>query len=130
MNNSLYKQIKGDYRLPHNVYMQTLYIIRDYADMKKRREAVLSFPSPKLDGMPRGGKNKDLVAEKAIKLAFIDTKINAVEAAKNHIPPEYVKGVWDKIQYKSRYPDYACYDTWQRWKQRYVYHVARLLDLN
>ena len=116
------------YRLPRNLYMQTLYLIRDYDRLKRTYDDILySSPDPR-DGMPSSGEINDGTAEKATTRAAIAQKCEAIEQAKLQIPEEYRKAVMDNIRYQVPYPDYAAYSTWKRWRQRFIYFVAKNLN--
>lgn len=83
------------YKLPHNVYMQNLYFIRDYDRLK----------------------NEPSEESRA--------KCRKIEEALNEIPKEYQKGVWNNICYHSPYPIDAGASTYQRWRSRFIYHVSK-----
>lgn len=111
------------YRLPHNLYMRALYMIRDYDRIKADRQDVF-FASPASDGQPRGNSITSTTENKAVRLARLSEECEAVERALNHIPTEYRKGVFDNICYGSSYPSAADYSTYARWRQRFIYWVA------
>ena len=136
-----YQRTKNNpYLLPHNLYMRVLYIIKDYDRMKDEYRDVLdSSPSPSIEtGLDAWG---NTVAEfgarraepsnpteaKALRLALMSDEMHAIEQALMTVPREYRKGVLDAIKYRAPYPDIAGYKTWQRWRQRYIWHVAKIL---
>lgn len=111
------------YRLPHNLYMRVLYIIRDYDRLRSERQEII-HASPVMDGMPRGNLQSSVAENKAIKLASLDEDCEAVERALLRIPAEYRKGVMNNICYGARYPIDADYSTYSRWRQRFIYWTA------
>lgn len=111
------------YRLPHNLYMRALYMIRDYDRIKADRQEIY-YASAVGDGMPRGNAITSVTENKAVRLARLGEECDAVEKALNHIPPEYRKGVFDNICYGAAYPITADYSTYSRWRQRFIYWVA------
>ena len=112
------------YRLPHNVYMQCLYAIRDYARLKEERLDIL-HSSPIHDGQPGGSEVADVTANKAIRLEQLSKMCEDVEQALIQVPEEYRKGVMDNILYGVSYPLNAYPDTYRRWRYRLVYFVAK-----
>ncbi len=116
------------YRLPNEVYKRAIWTIKDYPRRKAEYEAILEASPPPLDGAPRGTVLADSTAKKAIKLSEISRELSAVEKGLEAIPEEYRKGIWENIVNRKAFPDYAHRDTYKRWKQRYVYRVAILLE--
>ena len=111
------------FQLPHNVYMQCLYAIRDYDRLKKEMDDVLyAYPTP--DGQPRGSDISDVTASKAIRIETISRRCEAVEQALVHVPLEYRKGIMDNIMYGAGYPNDADPETYRRWRRRFIYHIA------
>ena len=117
---------KNPYLLPHNVYMQTLYLIRDYERLKDEYNQLLYASSMPCDGQPKGSGGVGRPAEnKAVILSGISTKTDAVENALKQIPECYRKGVWNNVLYGWRYPIDADERTYRTYKQRFIYAVAK-----
>lgn len=114
-----------DYRLPHAVYMETLWYIRTYPRLKAEYNAVFA-ESPFNDGQPRSPTPGDPTYAKTAKLDRLHDQIRPIEDGLEAIPPEYRDGVFKNIVWRKEYPDYAGRKTWKRWRQRYVYRVAIL----
>ncbi len=115
------------YKLPHNLYMRMLYLVRDYERIKSQRADIL-HSSPAYDGQPHIGLGNP-TETKGIKLAMLDAECLAVEKAIENIPPEYRKGVLDNICYGASYPITADYETYGRWRRRLLYYTAKNLHL-
>lgn len=115
------------YKLPHNLYMRMLYLVRDYERIKSERSDIL-YNSPALDGQPHSGLGNP-TETKGIKLAMLDTECSAVEKALSNIPQEYRKGIMDNICYGSPYPIDADPETYGRWRRRFLYHIAKNIGL-
>lgn len=111
--------------LPHNLYKQTLYAIRDYNRIKEEYEYILQGSSFDNDGQPRGINIGDPTATTAIKAEKLYNYLKAVDDAKKVIPSEYMKGIWDSIVYGSPYPEDADRSTYWRHKSRFIYEVAK-----
>ena len=112
------------YLLPKEVYHQTLWFIRRYRSFKDQVEALLEG-SPLQDGQPRGTDPGDPTGSVAVKVAELSSCIKAIESAAEQIPEEYrayiLAWVVDRI-----YPTgYASPKTWERYRRRFVYFVAR-----
>ena len=116
------------YKLPKEVYMQTLWAIRDYPRLKEEYDSLFGR-APIMDGQPKGTTPGDPTGSIAIKSAELSSKIAAVEKALNRIPEEYREGVMNSIVYRADYPDYAHDNTWKTWRQRFVFYVARNKNL-
>lgn len=128
MRNYQYKN-NNPYVLPHNLYVGTLSVIRDYDRLKNDAEHILYSSPPPPDGQPKSSALHNSPTEsKAIKLANIKSKIDAVEKALNDIPQFYRAGIINNIKNYSRYPVGASSRTFKRYKQKFVYMVAENLD--
>lgn len=116
--------------LPHNVYMQVLYLIRDYDRMKAEYDtAVDESPQPP-DGMPRSSGPSDPTANKAIRLDDLGRRIRAVEAGIETIPEEYRKSIWNNICYRIPYDTrYTSYQTFRYHRQKMILTIARRMSL-
>ena len=114
------------YLLPHNVYMQTLYVIRDYPRLKAVIEDI-GLSASATDGMPKHSKVGSSVENVAIRLERVFDEVRAVERALDCVPEFYRSGIWRNILYRERFPQGADFRTFQRWKQRFIYETARNL---
>lgn len=119
------RQKNNPYKLPHNLYMRMLYLVRDYERIRSEREDILNS-SPPPDGTAHSGTGNP-TEQKAIKLIELGSSCDAVESAIAIIPLEYRKGVWNNICYQSPYPADAGEATYKRWRCRFIYEVAKFL---
>lgn len=118
-------QPHGKYSLPKNVYLRTLYLIRDYDRLKEAREEIIGSSAPPSDGQPKGsGARTDETANKAIRLERISKECEAVEQAMICIPEEYRAGVVNNVMYQVRYPYTAHPRTWAKYRSRFIKNVA------
>jgi hypothetical protein len=124
-----YQRKRGKYTLPHEVYLQTLWQIRDYDRLcKKYAETVTESPALS-DGMPRAkGITSDPTYQKAVKLEHIGRVILAIETSLDIVPEEYRAGVWASVIHNKPYPINADRTTYGRWKSKFVYTVAEKLN--
>ena len=117
----------NEYKLPHDLYMRMLYLVRDYERMKSEaKEIANSIPMP--SEQPSKNSFSDPTGNKAIRLATINRDCDAVEQALEQIPEEYRKGVIGHMLYKSPYPIDAGEATYKRWRCRFIYYVAKNLS--
>lgn len=111
--------------LPHNLYRQTLYAIRDYNRIKEEYEYLIMGQPAEMDGQPKGTQTSDPTAATAAKAERLHNQLRAIDDAKKVIPEEFIKGVWDNIVYDSPYPLDAGRATYSRYKSRFIYEVAK-----
>ena len=104
------------YKLPHNVYMQTLYMVKDYNRLKKESNELRFLEEDPFEQMAE---------ESELRLRRIDLQLQAVDQALLQIPEEYRRGVWDNIVEAAPYPYIADSSTWSRWRQRFLYYIAK-----
>lgn len=117
------------YILPQAVYLSVLWTIRDYTRLKEEADAVL-YESPSMySGSVKSSAISDPTYNKAAKREGYLTKINAIDKAKDEIPKEYRKGVWDNIQYRSAFPLDAARSTYGYYKSQFIFNVARNLKM-
>ena len=117
------------YILPHNLYVRTVYIIKDYNRLKSEVEDVIDESPVPSDGQPTARFNKSSVTErKGIRIAEMATEVRAIDKALSAIPEYYRKPVFDNVLYGCKYPLGADVRTYQTYKQRFIYYVAKNLD--
>lgn len=121
--------IPKTYSLPKAVYYQALYAVRDYDRLRAEYDDILHASAAPPDGLPHGSGSGQPVADKALRLNAISTKLTAIERALSGIPPEYRRGVLDNVRYGAPYPYTASYPTWSRWRRRFLWLAAKYLRL-
>lgn len=121
------RQKNNPYKLPHNLYMRMLYLVRDYERIRSEREDIING-SPPADGVPHSGVGNP-TEHKAIKLAMLDRECEAVAKALKSIPEEYRKAIVNNICYGSPYPIFADPETYGRWRRRLIFFTAKNLGL-
>ena len=120
---------RNQWVLPHNLYRQTLYAIRDYPRIKEEYEDLLQGSPADMDGQPKGNNDGDPTAATAVKAEKLHNRLKAIDDAKMIIPKEYQKGIWDNIVYGKPFPIYAHKNTFGYHKAHFVYEVAKKLTL-
>lgn len=124
-----YQPYKTKYRLPREVYHQTLWVIRDYSRMKAEEDAIIfESPAPP-DGQPHGTATLDETFSKAARREERIRKTRAIETALEIVPEEYRRGVWDSVQEQKAFPLDADRSTYSRWKSRFIWEAANRLGI-
>lgn len=123
-----------DYVLPQAVYRQALYAVKDLTRMK-RKLTYLEESACLLEGREikiiTGGKGKlaDFTAKRAVDLATAKTRIKAIEDAFTNVPEAYREAIMDKLVFDVPYSEEHSINTWKKWQQILIYHVANNLRL-
>ena len=111
------------YYLPHNVYMQALYMVRDYGRLCETRQEIITAvpaPGPRVESGPG-----DPTARKAALIESISERIYAIEGALSSIPAEYRTNIMNHIQGGGVDLTAISEATWRRWRARLLYYVAQ-----
>lgn len=123
----VYQPMKNNkYYLPKNLYMRTVYLIRDYTRLQEEYEDMLG---ESFSGEGAGGSTvSDPTPARAAKVYECARCIRAIAEALLILPEEYRNGVLENIVSGERYPDYAAASTWSRNRSRFIYEVARNMN--
>lgn len=119
------RRTTGKYILPGNMYMQTIYQIRDYYRLKEEAERILVESADPPDGQPKG---KDIVSDperKVMRRERLIRIIDIIDNAKAMLPEEYRQGVWNNVMYHDAFPADAARATYGNYKSLFVYAIAR-----
>ena len=123
------RKVNNPYYLPKTLYRRVLSVIRDYDRQVTEIQDVL-YGTADRDGVTvAGGRCPKPTESAAIRLAQYENDTEAVEQALAQLPEEYRKGVFRNIVYGDKFPLTAHYNTWWRWKQKFVWYVAKNLYL-
>lgn len=117
------------YFLPRSLYLRVLALIRDYERARNEINDIIYGTATKDGVAVSGGRTGNPTENKVIRLEKYQNDVDAVENALSEIPEEYQKGIFRNIVYKEKFPETAHRTTWIRWKERYIWCVARELDL-
>ena len=124
-----YQRKTAKYILPGNMYMQTIYQIRDYYRLKEEAQAILDESPAPPDGMPKGKAEGSDPERRAMRRERYLKVVKIVDEAKALIPEEYRAGVWNNVLYHDAFPADADRTTYGRYKSMFVYRIARELFL-
>lgn len=118
------------YLLPQTVYRQALYAVKDLERLKKKLlymeedAAGISSSDPSVI-MSRGGAVSDITGNRASEMALTESRIEAIETAFERVPPKYRNGLKDKLIYDIPINKLGySVNTWKKWQQVLLYHVA------
>lgn len=131
-----YQQRKErSYVLPQTVYRQALYAIKDLVRLRTKliflEDEVLNLKGvdPSMVRIQAGAVS-DVTGNKAAEIASTAARIKAIETAFENIPDKYRPGLEEKLLYDVPYNNLGyCLNTWKKWQQVLIYHVAMNLKL-
>ncbi len=132
------------YKMPHDLFKQVIYIIKDYDRIKTQRLEIL-HSSPVSDGQPYQRNNSSPTENKGIKLAMLEERCEAVEQTINYMNGKYAitctrepfdpleafikREMFDYFRSKPGKDTAPSSKTWQRYRNEFAYHVANKLQL-
>ena len=136
MNDYQQKKLK-DYVLPQPVYRQALWAVKDLERLKlKLKELradayVLGGYDMTMPTFSYGtGRVCDSTGSKAIKIAYLSRRIEAIEGAFLEIPERYREGIFNRLTKDEPYDQEAAHiNSWRRWQQVVLYYVAQNLQI-
>lgn len=112
------------------VYQKTIWVIRDYYRLKDICSSLLEeSPDPNFNKVKSTNKIIKQTENIVIKRDKYLIQINVIDNALRSIPEEYRKGIWNNILYNTPYPIYADRSTYGRWKSKFIYQVAKDLEI-
>lgn len=120
--------------LPETVYRQALWAVKDVNRMKDE----LAKLSDDIDTLHRPGIVRecasrgyysDSTANKAQKMVMIENRLDAIDNALLQIPEKYRIGIQRKLCDGEKYGEQFHLNTWKRWQQVFIYHVAKNLGI-
>ncbi len=133
--NDYQQRRERSYVLPQAVYRQALYAVKDLGRLKAKlvylKEDVLSLnvrdPSVIL---AQGNQVADFTGNRASEIVTTESRIKAIESAFKEVPEKYRSGLQEKLIYDVPYSNMGyCLNTWKKWQQVLIYHVAVNLKL-
>lgn len=107
--------------------MRVLYTVRDYPRIIEQINNIM-YGSGKKEGN-KGNNIGKPTENKAVKLAELMTVKTAIDKAVKQIPEEYRMYIFENVAYKIPYPNIAHRNTWTNWRVRFMYYVAKNLNL-
>ena len=125
MSRDYQAKLNNPYLLPQPLYRMTLAFIRDHSRKVTEYQTICEKSPAPPDGLPKGTETGDPTERAGLRRVELYDSIKAVEQALVLIPTEYRKGVWANIVQYRRYPDDADPRTYRRYKQKFIYHVAK-----
>ncbi|MBQ1959533.1 MAG: hypothetical protein II354_03800 [Firmicutes bacterium] len=136
MNDYQQKKLKG-YVLPQPVYRQALWAVKDLERMKMRLKElkadayVLGGYDMSLPALGYGtGRVCDVTGSKAVAIAHLSRRIEAIENALLEIPERYREGIMNRLTADAPYNEEAAHiNSWRRWQQVFIFYVAINLQI-
>lgn len=106
MKNTAYANVVAPRQIPHNLYMQIQYKIRDYDRLCQKRKELLHSTAPPPDGMPRITRIGDPTGRLAVQLANINVQISAIEKSAEQLCQLYIGRSAEGFDPIAAYKDY------------------------
>ena len=134
MNREYQSKKLKEYVLPETVYRQALWAVKDISRLKdelnRAVENIDNIHSPSFfNESVAKGVYSDTTAKKADRLITITNRIDSIEAALFSVPEKYRQGLRKKLMEGGSFGDQFHPNTWKKWQQVYIYHVAKNLGL-
>ena len=101
------------YELPQNVYMQMIYLVKDYERLIELEAELSSLASAPTDK----------------KLSRTRAEIQAVDNAFSTVPELYRKAIADNIVKDIKFPSGSDVSALRMYKQKFVYEIAKQLSV-
>lgn len=117
---------KNIYKVPKAVYFQCVWLVKDMERLK-RLEAVAK--------VPRGDNelvffmdDEEVIQDEAV-IGQAKSKLHCIRKALFVLPPEYRETTLSSIAGNVPFADTAHINTWRRWRQIFIYELAKNLLL-
>ena len=124
-----------DLVMPDAVYYQTIWAVRDLDRMEEKLDKLdqdIKQGSISTTSLVRDGEvdyhSRKHTEDKAIEKALLEMRVNAIKSALMKVPPMYRQFIMDSIV---MHKGYGCFPNklWRLWKQRFLFNVAKNLEL-
>jgi hypothetical protein len=133
--NDYQQRRERSYVLPQAVYRQALYAVKDLGRLRAKlrflEEDVMSLTGrdPAMV-FTQASIVSDITGNRASEIASTFSRISAIENAFNKVPDKYRAGLEEKLIYDVPYSNLGyCLNTWKKWQQVLIFHVAVNLKL-
>ncbi len=123
------------YLLPRAVYKQAVWALKDLIRLEGKLEELRQrayYPaSPDFAKVCAASlaQVRDTTGDMACQLQVLEERIEAMKTAAASLPEKYREGVVDRLVLDVPFGDRYHLNTWQKWQQVFVYHVAVNLGL-
>ena len=113
-------------KIPKEVYFQCYWILKDMERLELL-EAIHHYETGEGEAVFCSEDWCTMVTEDVMKEA--ERKLEAIRTSISIIPEGMRDGILDNILNRTGFADFAHENTWKKWKRRFVYNLARNLDL-
>jgi len=124
-----------DLVMPDTVYYQTVWAVRDLARMEDELERTntdiaggrITSPGVVSEAVNRYSVSKP-TEEAAQEKAVLEMRVGAIRSALDIVPHVYRQFILDNIVMQK---GYKCFpnNVWRLWKQKFLFHVAKNLEI-
>lgn len=115
--------------MPHETQKTVAWYVKTYPLMVLERQAIIDGSPVPPEVASRTNLPGDPVCSKVEKLEAITARLDAIEYARDCIPVEYRRAVWNNALMGSPFPDTADPETWRAYKNDFLFIVAWGLGL-
>lgn len=117
---------RRSYKVPKAVYYQCVWLLKDI-DRLRRIEAASRVPGSD-DELVFFVDDEKLILDEAVIERALDS-LRCVRLALLALPQEYRQSTLDCIVFGVPFSDTAHYNTWRRWRQIFIFELAKNLHL-
>lgn len=114
------------YKVPKAVYYQCIWLVKDLERLR-RIEAAGKVPMGD-DELVFFVDDEKIVMDAEV-LVIARESLRCIRKALQSIPKEYRQSTIDCIVFGVPYADTAHYNTWRKWRQIFIYELAKNLHL-
>ena len=127
----IYQNKTGAYTLPRSVYYRMIYFIKDYPRLIDAADALLeATPTPTETPEIQRQRNLQATETANIKYAEFMKDIREIESAlKKSVPADAQAAILRAVIYDAPYPIDKDKRTYSRYKQRFIYTLAKERNL-
>ena len=117
---------KNEYSVPKAVYYQCIWLIKDL-DRLRKLEAVSNYAAGE-DELVFFMDDEEVIRDAEV-LDKAKWRLGCIRKALVRIPAEYRQSTLDCISYNVPYSDMAHENTWRKWRQVFIWELAKNLFL-
>lgn len=123
----IYSPKKGQYALPNSIYYRVVYLVKDYPRLVIEADALIDATPPQTE-TPEIQRQRNLRATETtnIKYSMMMKDVRDIEEAlKEAVPPDARDAIMKSIISGTSYPLDKDRRTYARYKQRFLYELAK-----
>lgn len=119
-------------KIPGNVYYRCIWLVRDSKRLRELvemdRAASENAPHATLYGTDLYSDDEAVIVSEAV-IQRAEEELDCMDRALSRIPEAYQDGILANIISKDPFADTAHPNTWKKWKQQFIFELAKELHL-